>query len=103
MSIGNDGTDIKVIVDTGSPVAILPPDKEIIKGKKRLPVTKKYQYVNKTEVKIPGNLTVEAESEGIKKIISVLFSKGEDSKLLLGMGWLREFNWTIRLSKSRQN
>ena len=37
----NDGTEKEFIVETGSPVTLIPPDKDVIKGRKILPVTKK--------------------------------------------------------------
>ena len=63
MTKRTDRTEKEFIVDTGSLVTITPPDKEIIKGKKILRVTKKYQYVNKNEVKFIGKITVEAVSK----------------------------------------
>ena len=67
MTIKNDGTEKKIIIDTGSPVTIIPPEKEIMKNRKILPVTKKYQDLNRNEVIFTGKITVEAESKGIRK------------------------------------
>ena len=72
-----------------------PPGKEIIKGKKKLPVTSKYLDVNSNEVTFNGKLTVQAENRGIRKNLTLLITKREDIKPLLGME-VREFNWTIR-------
>ena len=85
MTITNDGTEKKFIVDTGSPVTNIPPDKEIITGKKKIPVTRKYQDVNKNKVKFTGKNTVEIESNGIRKNLSMLRTKREDIKPLHGM------------------
>ena len=90
MTMKNDGTE-KQFIDTGSPVRIIPMDKEVIEGKKILPVIKKYEDVNKNELKFAGKITVEAESKGIRKNLSMLITERED------MHWLREFNWTIGL------
>ena len=49
MTIKTDGTNKKFIVDAVSPVTKIPPDKEIIIGKKKITVTRKYQDVNKNE------------------------------------------------------
>ena len=84
------------IVDTGSPVTQIPPDKELIKVKKKLPVTRNYHDVNKNEAKFTVKITVEAETEGIRKNLSILITEREYIKLLLGIDSLREFNWTIR-------
>ena len=92
-----DGTKKEFIVDTGSLVKIIPPDKEIIKDINILPATKKYQDANKNEVKIPGKITVEGESKGNRKHLSMFITEREDIKSIFGMDWLREFNWTIRL------
>ena len=70
MTIRFDGTKKKFTIDTESPVTITAPDKGIIKGKKILPVTKKYQNVNKNGVKIAGKITVEAENGWIRKKIT---------------------------------
>ena len=67
LSRRNDGTEKEFIADTGSPITILPQDKEITKGKNILSVTRKYQYVTKTEVKSTRNITVEAESKILEK------------------------------------
>ena len=96
MTIRIDGTEKEFIVDTGSPVTTIPPDKGIIKGRKIIPVTKKYQDVNWYEVLITGKNTVEGESKGIRKNMSKLITEREDFKPLFGMDWLWEFCWTTQ-------
>ena len=61
MTIKIDGTEEEFIVNRGSPVTIIPPDKDIIKDNKILPVKRKNQVVNKNEVKFTGKITVETE------------------------------------------
>ena len=46
-------------MDTESVVTLIPPDKERIKDKKLLPITRKYQEVNKNEVKFAGRIKFE--------------------------------------------
>ena len=47
-------------------------------------------------MKYPGRITVEAQSRGIRKILTVFIIETENIKPLLGMEWLQEFNWLIR-------
>ena len=94
-----DGDEKEFIVDTVSP-ATKPLDKQIFKDKKKLLVTRKYQDVNENEVITNGKITVEAESKGIRKNLSMLITEREDIKLLLGMDWLRECNWMIQIEKT---
>ena len=94
MTVKIGGTEKELIVDMGSPVTIIPPDKEVIKAQKILPITRRYQDLNKNEVKFTGQITVEAEGRGIRKNLPMLITEGEDIKPLIGMDWLREFNWT---------
>ena len=95
MTIRIYGTEKKFIVDTRSPVTIIQPENAIIKGLKNIPVRRKYQDVNKNEVKFTGKITVKAESKRNRKNLSMLITEREDIKSLLGMDWLREFNCSI--------
>ena len=85
MVIKIDGTEKEFIIDTGSPVKMIPPEKEILKDPKILPITRKYQDVNKNEVKLTGKITVESKSRGIRNYLPMLVTKREDIKPLLGM------------------
>ena len=62
MTINIGGIEKDFIVDTGSPVTIISPDKAIIKNKRTLPITRQYQDVKKKEKKFIGTITVEAEN-----------------------------------------
>ena len=46
IAIKTDGSEKKFKVDTGSLVTIIRPEKEVVKDKKTLPITRKYQDVN---------------------------------------------------------
>ena len=96
ITIRNDGTEKEFIVDTGSPVTIIPPDKEIIKSMKLFLVTKKYRDVDKNALEFTGKRTVEAESKRIRRNLSMIITEREYFKPLLDMDWLQECNWTIR-------
>ena len=91
-----DGIGKEFVVDRGSPVTTIPPDKEKIKYKKILPVARNYQEVNKNEVKFRERITVEAKSKEIIKNLSKLNTEREHIKPSLGMECLREFNSTKR-------
>ena len=67
-----------------------------MKDRKILPITRKYQDVNMNGVKLFGKIMIEAESGGIKMKMPMLITEREDKKPLLGIDWLRDFNWTIR-------
>ena len=90
------GTEKKLIVDTESPVKMLPPDKEMMEDNKIVPITRNYQDVNKNEIEFTGKITVKAESRGIRKTLPMFNTEREEIKPLLGMDWLRELNWMIR-------
>ena len=51
-------------------------------------------------MKFAGKFTVEAKSKGIKKNVTMLITKREDVKPLLGKDWLRRFTWAIRNIKT---
>ena len=65
-TVENHGTEKDFFVDTGSPTAILPRDKEK-KAKITLKKKRKNQDVNKNEDKIFRTITVEADSRTLKK------------------------------------
>ena len=49
------------IIDTGSPITIMPPDERIMKHTEIQKVTNRYQDVNKNEVKFRGKIPVDIE------------------------------------------
>ena len=56
MAIRIDGTAKEFMVDTGSLVTIIPPDKEMIKGNKLLPVTENIRTLLKMKLNSSANL-----------------------------------------------
>ena len=53
-----NGTPKEFIIDTGSPVTIMPLDEQIIKKTEIQKITNRYQDVNKNEVKFRGKVPV---------------------------------------------
>ena len=96
MTIRTDGTGKESIVDTGSPVTMIPPDEEIINDGRILPVTTKHQDGKSNEPKLTGKIRVKTEKKRMRTNLSKLITAREHIKPLLCMHWLREFNWTIR-------
>ena len=56
-----NGTPKEFIIDTGSPVTIMPLDEQIIKKTEIQKLTNRYQDVNKNEVKFRGKIPVNIE------------------------------------------
>ena len=48
------GVKKEFIIDTGSPISIMPPDERIIKSTEIQKIINRYQDVNKNEVKFRG-------------------------------------------------
>ena len=55
-----NGIKEEFIIDTGSPITIMPPDEKILKLIELQKITNRYQDVNKNEVKFRGNIPVKA-------------------------------------------
>ena len=51
-----NGITKEFIVDTGSPLSIMPPDKRIMKPTELQKVTNRYRDVNQNEVKLRGKI-----------------------------------------------
>ena len=65
MTVKTDEKKQKLIVDTGSPVEKKPLDQKISEDKEILPLTRKYQEINRNGVISAGKITVEAESTAL--------------------------------------
>ena len=76
-TIRSNGTEKEFIVDTGSPVTIIKPDKETIKNNKIIPITKKTSSSTKMKLNLlfVGTITVEAEIGGIRGKLNMLITK----------------------------
>ena len=96
----------EIIIDTGSPISIMPPDKRILKPTELQKVSNRYQDVNKNEVKFRGKIPVNTEYENNKQKMEILITEGTDITPLLGMYWMKTFKLTIgkiQLAKNNQS
>ena len=76
---------IEVIIDTGSPVTIIPP---IITPTEMKKTTKIFVDVNKNPIKFKGEAMVEVKTEKSKKILPILITENKTTQPLLGLDWL---------------
>ena len=83
------------IIDTGSPLSIMPQDKRIMKPTELQKVSNRYQDVNKNEVNFRGKIPVNIEYENNKQKMEILITERTDITLLLGMDWMKTFKLTI--------
>ena len=65
-----NGTEKDFIIDTGSPILIMPADNKIMKESEIQKVRHRYQDVNKNEVKFRGKIPVDIEYENNKQKIT---------------------------------
>ena len=101
-----NGTEKEFIIDTGSPISIMPADKTIMKDTEIQKVRHRYQDVNKNEVKFRGKIPVDIEYENNKQKMHLLITERNDITPLLGMDWLKKFKLTIgniRLDDNNQS
>ena len=90
-----NGIPKEFIIDTGSPISIMPPDKPIMKPTEIQKVTNRYQDVNKNEVKFRGMIPMNIEFENNQQKMKILIIERTDITPLLGMDWMRTFKLTI--------
>ena len=90
-----NGITKEFIIDTGSPISIMPPDQRIMKLTEIQKVTNRYQDVNKNEVKFRGKIPVNIEYENNKQKMEILITERTDITPLLGMDWMKAFKLTI--------
>ena len=98
-----NGIAKEFIIDTGSPISIMPPDKRIMKPTEIQKVTNRYQDVNKNEVKFRGKIPVNIEYENNKQKMEILITERTDITPLLGMDWMRTFKLTIGKIQMTEN
>ena len=90
-----NGTEKEFVIDTGSPISIMPADNTIMKESEIQKVRHRYQDVNKNEVKFRGKMPVDIEYENNKQKMQLLITERNDITPLLGMDWLKKFKLTI--------
>ena len=62
-----NGVMKEFIIDTGSPISLMPPDERITQSTKIQKITNRYQDVNNNEVKFRGKIPVDVEYENNKQ------------------------------------
>ena len=79
------GQPIEFIIDTGSPVTIIPP---IINPKEIKATSKCFVDVNKNRIKFQGEAMVEVKTEKTKTVLPILITENKNTQPLLGLDWL---------------
>ena len=90
-----NGIEKEFIVNTGSPISIMPVDEKILKQTEIQKVKQRYQDVNKNEVKFRRKIPANIEYENNKQKMQILITERNDITPLLGMDWMKKFNLTI--------
>ena len=101
-----NGKKKEVIIDTGSPITIMPPDEPMLELTGIQKITNRYQDVNKNEVKFRGKIPENVEYENNKQKMDILITERTDMTPLLGMEWMKKFKLTIgkiQLAKTNQS
>ena len=98
-----NGIKKEFIVDTGSPVSKVPPDKRIMKTTEIQKITNRYQDVNKNELKLRGKVRVNIEYENNKQKMEILITEKTVITPLLGMDWMKNFKLAIRRLQLAEN
>ena len=98
-----NGIEKEFIVDTGSPISIMPADEQILKKIELQKIKHRHQDVNKNEVRFRGQIPTDIEYENNKQKMQILFTERNDITPLLGMEWMKKFNLTIRNIRTEEN
>ena len=78
------GQPIEFIIDTGSPLTIIPP----IINPVEMKTTKPFVDVYKNPIKFKGEAMVEVKTEKNKEILPILITENKNTPPLLGLDWL---------------
>ena len=98
-----NGIEKEFIVDTGSPISIMPADEQILKKTELQKIKHRHQDVNKNEVRFRGQIPTDIEYENNKQKMQILFTERNDITPLLEMDWMKKFNLTIRNIRTEEN
>ena len=97
------GIPKEIIIDTGSPISLIPPDERLTKLTEIQKTTNRYQDVNKNEVKFRGKIPVNVEHKNNKQKMEILITERIDITPLLGMDWMKKFKLTISKIQLAEN
>ena len=89
------GQPIEFIIDTGSPVTIIPPIINPIEMK----TTKTFVDVNKNPIKFKGEAMVEVKTEKSKETLPILITENKNTQPLLALDWLDKLEIGLQGSK----
>ena len=92
-----EGQPIEIVIDTGSPVTIIPP---IINPEGIKQTTKCFVDVNKNPIKFRGEAMVEVKTEKTQVTLPILITEKKNTQPLLGLDWLDKLE--IGLQGSRE-
>ena len=90
------GQPIEFIIDTGSPVTVIPPIINPIEMKK---TTKTFVDVNKNPIKFKGEAMVEVKTEKSKETLPILITENKNTQPLLGIDCLDKLEIGLQGSK----
>ena len=90
-----NGKNQKFIIDTGSPVAIMPNNPTLYNPEDIQPLKERYQDVNKNEITFLGKVWVDTEYNGKHTKLPLLITKRTDITPLLGVNWFKQLPITI--------
>ena len=91
-----NGEKQKLIIDTGSPVTVMPYDQRIHGAKEIKPLKERYQDVNENEIKFMGKTWVTVKYNEISTKLLMLITKRNDITPLLGVSGLKQQNRPTR-------
>ena len=91
------GQPIEFIIDTGSPVTILPP---IINPSEIHKTTQCFVDVNKNPKKFKGEAMVEVKTEKTKETLPILITENKNTQPLLGLDWVDKLEIGLQGNKS---
>ena len=104
VEININGKKQKFIIDTGSPVTIMPNDITLYKAEDIQPLKERYQDVNKTEIKFLGKVWSNIENNNTQTNLPLLITKRTDITPLKGVNWLKQLPITINgISLNKEN
>ena len=90
-----NGKNQKFIIDTGSPVTIMPNNPRLYNPEDIQRLKERYQDVNKNKITFLGKILVDNEYNSKHIKLPLLITKRADITPLLGVNWLKQLPITI--------